>query len=182
MTLVRDIMTSELIVVSPDLPLRDAVELLAREHLSGVPVVTPGRLVGVITLSDIASFLAGLAPVPRTDAESEWEGDFPPSAIQDGEEAPGAYFQEFWADAGADLVERAQSTDGPEWDLLGEHVVEEAMTRVIWSVKPDQPVEEAARLMQEKDVHRLLVVRDGTLNGLVTTADITRAVAEGRIR
>ena len=45
----------------------------------------------------------------------------------------------------------------------------------------EAPVEAAARLMRDKDVHRLLVIRDGTLQGLITTADITRAVAEGRL-
>jgi CBS domain-containing protein len=175
-------MTSELIVVSPELPLRDAVEMLAREHLSGAPVVTAGRLVGVVTLSDIASFLSDVAPVPSIDEEAaEWEGDFPPATAAGEAEAAGAYFQELWADAGADLVERAQATGSPEWDVLGEHTVEEAMSRRIWSVHPDEPVEQAARLMHQKDVHRLLVVSNGRLNGLITTADITRAVAEGRL-
>ena len=182
MIAVRDIMASELVVVSPELPLRDAVELLAREHLGGAPVVTAGKAVGVITLSDIASFLADLAPVPRSEEEkSEWEGDFPPTTVEGEEEAAGAYFQELWADAGADLVERAQATESPEWDVLGEHVVEEAMTRRIWSVDPEQSVEEAARVMQEKEVHRLLVVQNARLAGLITTTDITRAVAEGRL-
>jgi CBS domain-containing protein len=45
-----DIMTQDLVTVGPDASLRDAIELLLKEKISGLPVVdTEGRLVGVIT-------------------------------------------------------------------------------------------------------------------------------------
>ncbi len=181
MALVKDIMSTELVVVSADLSLRDCIELLAHEHLSGAPVVAGGNVAGVITLSDIASFLASLAPVPRDEQEEGWEEEPPPGEVKGEEVAVGAYFQQLWADAGADLVERARSPDGPEWDVLGEHTVEEAMSRRLWTIEPEGSVQEAARRMQENEVHRLLVTRGSRLSGLVTTADITRAVAEGRV-
>jgi predicted transcriptional regulator len=181
MTLVQDIMTRELVVVNEDLSLRDCVELLARQHLSGAPVIAGAEIAGVITLSDIASFLSTLAPVPRDEPENGWDEEPPPGSVEGEDVAVGAYFQELWADAGADLVERARATGAPEWDVLGEHTVQEAMSRRLWSIGPDVPVREAARRMEEADVHRLLVTREGRLLGLVTTADITRAVAEGRV-
>ena len=182
MVLVRDIMSTELVVVSAELSLRDCVELLAHEHLGGAPVVTQGQVVGVITLSDIASFLSSVSPVPRGDpGESGWEDEPPPGTVPGEEVAVGAYFQDLWADAGADLVERTQATGSPEWDVLGEHTVGEAMTRRLWTIGPDRPVEEAAREMQASEVHRLLVMSEGRLLGIVTTSDITRAVAQGRV-
>src|SRR5690606_28747092 len=51
----RDIMTRDVTTLSPDLPLRDAMELLVSEHLSGAPVVSDGKLVGVISASDLLS-------------------------------------------------------------------------------------------------------------------------------
>src|SRR4026208_1926395 len=129
MTLVKNVMSTELVVVDPDLALRDLVELLANGHLSGAPVVTKGRVVGVVTLDDIASFLASSSPVP-VDGEEESGGDEePPPGVVEGEEAAGAFFQDLWADAGAELVERTAAIRGPEWDLLAEHSVEEAMWR-----------------------------------------------------
>jgi CBS domain-containing protein len=45
-----DIMKAELVTVHPDASLRDAIELLLKEEISGLPVVDDdGRLVGVIT-------------------------------------------------------------------------------------------------------------------------------------
>jgi CBS domain-containing protein len=45
-----DIMTEDLVTVRPDASLRDAIELLLKEKISGLPVVDEeGRLVGVIT-------------------------------------------------------------------------------------------------------------------------------------
>ncbi len=35
----RDIMTTELVTVAPELSLRDAMELLVTSHVSGAPVV-----------------------------------------------------------------------------------------------------------------------------------------------
>jgi CBS domain-containing protein len=181
MTLVKDIMTTEPVVVSEDLSLRDCVELLAHEHLGGVPVMTRGRVVGVITLSDIATFLSSLAPVPRDTEEAFWDEEPPPGTVEGEDEAVGAYFQDLWADAGADLVERAHATGSPEWDVLGEHTVGEAMTRQLWTIDPDRTIEEAAQEMRQADVHRLLVLREGRLFGIVTTTDVTRAVAERQV-
>jgi len=180
MTLVKDVMSTELVVVDPDLSLRDLVELLANGHLSGAPVVTKGRVVGVVTLDDIASFLASSSPVPVDgEEESGWDEEPPPGVVE-GEEAAGAFFQDLWADAGAELVERTAAIRGPEWDLLAEHSVEEAMSRRLWAIAPDQTVEGAARRMQQADIHRLLVMEGDRLEGSITTSDVTRAVAEGK--
>ena len=39
MTFVRDLMSTQLVVVSPELSLRDLIELLANAHLGGAPVL-----------------------------------------------------------------------------------------------------------------------------------------------
>ncbi len=180
MTLVKDIMSTQLTVVSPELSLRDLVELLGTDHLSGAPVVEQGKVVGVVSLDDIVSFQANLGPVPTDGAEEiGWDEEPPPGAVE-GEEFDGAFFQDLWADAGAELTERTESTRGPEWDLLGEHTVSEAMTRRLRAIGPEQTVEAAAQRMKAADIHRLLVMKDGRLMGIVTTSDVSRAVAEGK--
>ena len=183
MTLVRDVMTTELVVVSPQLSLRDLVELLADENLSGAPVVTEGKIVGVVTLDDIVSFQASLPAVPTDDPGMRDPGEEtePRVEVEEGDEADAAYFVDLWPDAGAELPERAASLRGPEWDVLSEHTVEEAMSRRLRTIASGESIEAAAQRMQEADIHRLLVVDDGRLSGIITTSDISRAVAEGRV-
>ncbi|MBI5200778.1 MAG: CBS domain-containing protein [Elusimicrobia bacterium] len=56
--------------------------------------------------------------------------------------------------------------------------VREAMSRDLVSVEEDVPVADVARLMAERGIHRVLVTRDGELEGIVTTMDIVRLVSE----
>jgi CBS domain-containing protein len=58
--------------------------------------------------------------------------------------------------------------------------VSEAMTRDVCTVRPDQTVEQAARLMAKVDVGLLPVGEDDRLVGVITDRDIAlRAVGEG---
>lgn len=50
---VRDFMTRSVITVSPDEPVIAVAQLLLRHRIGGVPVVEEGRVVGVITESDL---------------------------------------------------------------------------------------------------------------------------------
>src|SRR5215510_13878698 len=49
----RDIMTTDVLPVSPETSVRDAMELLARHHVSGAPVIANHQLVGVVTTTDL---------------------------------------------------------------------------------------------------------------------------------
>jgi CBS domain-containing protein len=184
MSRVRDIMTTEVVAVSPELPLRDLVELLAQKHIGGVPVLAGSRVVGVVTMGDVLSFLSTQPVVPTERPEDqEYEMEEPESeAEREGEQPPGAFFADAWSDAGAEVVERFAAPHGPEWDLLGEHVVAEAMTRTICSIAPGASVAQAARAMKEAKLHRLLVMENGAMLGIVTTSDVSNAVAESGIR
>lgn len=55
--------------------------------------------------------------------------------------------------------------------------VEELMTRKVRAVSPEDKVTEAAEQMLYLDVHRLFVVEDDILVGVVSASDITRSVA-----
>src|SRR5262245_60449062 len=59
--------------------------------------------------------------------------------------------------------------------------VREAMTRDVRLARPDQSIQEIARLMAELDIGVVPVQEDDRLVGMITDRDITvRAVAEGR--
>ncbi|HEY0970982.1 MAG TPA: CBS domain-containing protein [Gemmatimonadales bacterium] len=57
--LVRDIMTRQVLCVSPEQPLADVASLMANKDVEGVPVVREGQLVGFLTRGDIVRKLIG---------------------------------------------------------------------------------------------------------------------------
>ena len=55
-TKVKDVMSSPLIVVEPDMGLEEAVKLMFQMKIKKLPVVDGKRLIGLVTLTDIARF------------------------------------------------------------------------------------------------------------------------------
>jgi len=55
-TKVKDVMSSPLVVVEPDLDLEEAVKLMFQMKIKKLPVVDGKRLVGLVSLTDIARF------------------------------------------------------------------------------------------------------------------------------
>ncbi len=57
---VADVMTQVVVTVTPDTPVEEAVELFARRHISGAPVVSKeGDLLGVVSTTDVLRSAAG---------------------------------------------------------------------------------------------------------------------------
>jgi CBS domain-containing protein len=56
--LVQDIMTTEIISVTEDTPVGDIAQLLNHRKIKRVPVLTNGRLVGVVSRADIVAAVA----------------------------------------------------------------------------------------------------------------------------
>jgi CBS domain-containing protein len=50
---ITEVMTTDVATVAPDSELREVAELLVRRHISGVPVVENGRVIGVVSEQDI---------------------------------------------------------------------------------------------------------------------------------
>ena len=65
---VRDLMSTDVVTVAPDLSLRSAAELFAARHLGGAQVMAGSRMVGVISTSDILAFEARPPTRPRPRA------------------------------------------------------------------------------------------------------------------
>lgn len=53
-TKVKDIMSTPLVIVSPDKTMLDATRKMKKNNIKRLPVVSGGKLVGIVTLSDIA--------------------------------------------------------------------------------------------------------------------------------
>lgn len=66
-------------------------------------------------------------------------------------------------------------------DLLSprhDGTVEGAMTRVLYAVRPTDPLMTAVRLMAAEQIHRVVVVDErGAIAGILTSMDVVRALA-----
>jgi len=53
---VEEIMTKELITISPDKTLEEAADLMTEKKIKKLPVVHEGRLVGIVTATDLVAY------------------------------------------------------------------------------------------------------------------------------
>lgn len=186
----RDIMTTDLVTLDPDLTIREAMDTFASRRISGAPVVAGGGVVGVVSATDLLQFAASLPGVPTQrdlapdllDDVAGEDIDVPDTLRERRDEPAAVFFTDLWDDAGATVVERMAVPSTAEWNSLEEHTVSEAMTRApVHSLTPETFVTMAADYMRRAKVHRVLVMTGKKLVGLVTTSDISNAVADGKL-
>ena len=67
-TPIARVMTRDPLSVTPDSPIRDAVALMMDRKMGCLPVVEGGRLVGILTRSDLLNVLMNLLPAPPASA------------------------------------------------------------------------------------------------------------------
>ena len=139
-----DLMNSEVLTVREDLPVREVAAFLVDNEITGAPVVDRrGRLVGVVSLVDIAAVAS----------EDAGFGGVRPDFFSRGEELPD--------DEEVVLGEEAE-------DLR----VEDIMNPEIFSVAEDATVSQVAMKMLRDHLHRLLVMRDDEVVGIISTSDL----------
>lgn len=179
MLTVRQLMTEDLVTVTPTTTLREAAEAMADEHVSGLPVVEDGEAVGVVSATDILSFAAD-APGAEIDRGRDTGLERVPDDRQwnEGARVPSGYFTQEWEEEMYSFGEMLPETERPEWNVLEESQVAAVMTRSLHTISADDGVREAARAMLDARVHRLLVVEDDRLLGVISTTDVIEAVAE----
>ncbi|HEY7408056.1 MAG TPA: CBS domain-containing protein [Gemmatimonadaceae bacterium] len=191
---VRDIMTRDVVTLSPDLTLEQASGVFAQKHISGAPVIASGRVVGVVSQSDILDFAASAAVAPAEPApieirvpEEESER-LPLPTWEDVGNTPARFFADSWTElpdeaAAAQLIESEPYGERADYEssVLGAHTVDEVMTRALRSVQPDAEVSEAADYMRRVGIHRVLVMEGEELLGILTALDLAKAVADHRL-
>lgn len=118
---VMDIIKKDVVKLNSKASIKEAAKILSEKRIRGAPVLDGNKVVGVVSLTDIARALA--------------EGN------EDG-------------------------------------TVEKIMTKNVISIEQDVLIFNAIKLMQEKDVGRLIVLdKNGNLKGLVTRTDILGRIA-----
>ncbi len=146
---IADVMSRDPIVVKPETSLKEAIQILAERRISGLPVVDDtGKLVGVIS---------------ETDLMWQETGVTPPAYIMF-----------------LDSVIYLQNPATYESDLhkaLGQ-TVGEVMSKNPITISPDKLLPEAARILNDRKIHRLPVLdSSGQVIGILTRGDIIRAMA-----
>jgi CBS domain-containing protein len=150
----RELMDERVISVDPGASLLDVHRLFSQEGISGAPVVgEAGELEGVITNTDLVRAVGETHESAATD--STYFRDLLPYSSPD------------WASGPEDFQDR-----------LGELQVADFMTRGVVSVPPDASASEVAQTLMKHRVHRLFVVEDATLLGVVSAFDLLRLVRD----
>ena len=178
-----EIMTKDVVTVPPEMTVRDAMALFSTRHITGAPVVSRGKVVGVVSLTDLVELAATSpgTPTGRPETQAEWGEWDAETEVAEGVEPPAEFFSDLWDDAGADVSARIRVTEGPEWSALDDTTVAEAMTQRVFALSPTTAVDHAASYMRNSGIHRVLVMDGEKLLGLVSTSDITIAVAEHKL-
>ncbi len=156
----RDIMQREVRTVDADMSLADLEETLLRNRISGVPVVEQGTLVGIVSRSDIVRTLS----LDRSLA----------GVVSD-------FYRQIADVSGGPAADEWKRAQGVEQHLAQQRV-RDAMTHELIAVAPGASIQDVARLMVERHIHRLLVTEGKRLLGLISSSDLMQLIAQGRLR
>lgn len=177
---VRDLMQTGVVTATPEATARELARMLADAQISGVPVLDGGgRLVGVVSASDLVRLAAEEAEVHLVTSALRAPASPDEDAAED-EDAPEQDPYGFFLPEHSPLNEPALLAELPE-SRLDTTTVGDLMTPVSFTVSPDAPVSELCEFLVRGRIHRAVVVEGGALVGIVTSSDVLRAVADGRL-
>ena len=143
----RDVMTTAVVSVTPDTSVREVASVLRDNRISAVPVLDDtGTLVGIVSEGDLIDRNAS-----QRERRLEWWLDM----LAEGT-ALSPTFLDF-----------VRSIDQP---------VRQVMVAPVKTVSEDTLVEDIAQLLQQHRIKRVPVVRDGRVVGIVSRADLLRAM------
>jgi CBS domain-containing protein len=151
MLFAKDIMTRDVITIHHSASIRELSKLLSERGITGVPVTDEKNRL----LGMISMRDVIREEVRRLGANLEY---------QDIHELFSAALN----------VEEGEDSAPQLW-------VEEIMSRTVYTATEQTPVCEVCKLMFAHNLHRIPVLRDGKVVGLVTAMDVIGAVAEDRV-
>ncbi len=144
----KDIMTRQVITVSPETSIEELAKILIENRISGAPVVDKeGNLIGIVTENDLINQNKRLhipTVIRLFDAMIMLER---PKKIEEE-------------------IKRLTATK--VWDICTKQVI---------TINEDTSLQDIATIMSEKKVHLLPVMRDNKLVGIIGKADLIKAMA-----
>lgn len=151
---IKDVMNQDVITCKPDDPVSLLSKLFKENHISGMPVVEKGKVVGIVSETDLLKLF-------RTP---EFSG-------------------ELWLPSPLEVIEvpirnlvRLEETK-KALDNMKMKPVRDIMKKTVHSISPDDSLEEASNRMVKYEVNRLPVIENGKLVGIVARSDIIRGLS-----
>ena len=149
--LVRDAMTRDVVAVKSDDTLEKVLDVLARNNISGCPVVSRKNVIGLVSQTDILKLI---------DVHSKIQT--PESGL----------FPLILAVIRSEHYDRLKETLK---DILNIKV-RDFMSKIVVTINADEDIYKAARLMNKTDVDRLPVLDGKKLVGIIARGDIIKAL------
>jgi CBS domain-containing protein len=143
-----DVMTTDVITVDPETTVQAMATLLAERGISGAPVVDAnGRLVGIVSEGDLLHRAEIGTARRHRERRRSW-----------------------WLDHFASELAR---------DYVKSHgrTVRDIMTRDVVTVTENTDLGDVAALLEAKRIKRVPVTRDGKVIGIISRANLVRALA-----
>lgn len=151
-----DIMRQPVITVTPNQSLAELEEVLLESHISGVPVIDHGTLVGVVSRSDLLRVQVLMESL---------DGQITQQLLSLSAETDGFKHHE------------QEAFHGFKQRLAGLKVRDAMRTQVI-TCHRDTPVSTLAADMLRHHVHRVIVVEKDRPIGVISSLDVVRLVAD----
>ncbi len=145
-----DIMNPKVLTLPDTTPIREVVQTLVRESISGAPVVdSEGTLAGVVSMADCLRAAEEGAAVTTRGL---------------------CFHQDLWWDLEND---RAEKTIMALDETL---TARDVMTPEAFTVSEVTPVTEVIQLMLHRRIHRVVVTSSDEIQGLITTVDLMKVL------
>ncbi|HNQ01133.1 MAG: CBS domain-containing protein [Syntrophobacterales bacterium] len=143
----RDIMTKDVVTVTPDTEITQAAKLLLENHFNGLPVVDDkGRLVGILCQDDL---IVQQKKFPLPSLFTFFDGIIPLTSYRSLEK---------------------------EMGKIVATTVAQAMTPDPITIDPDATLEDIATLMVNNNIHTLPVLDRDRLVGVIGKEDVLRTL------
>lgn len=152
---INDVMNKDVIICAPDDTLGQLADMFKKNHISGMPVVDKGKVVGLVSETDLIK----LFKTPE-------------------------YSNDLWLPSPFEIIEipirnlvKLEETK-KFFENMKLRPVKDIMTGTVHAISPDDDLEDASTMMVKYDVNRLPVIENGKLVGIVARSDIIKGLSE----
>jgi CBS domain-containing protein len=152
---IKDVMNKDVIVCAPDDSLGSLADMFKKNHISGIPVVDNGKVVGLVSETDLIK----LFKIPE-------------------------FSNDLWLPSPFEIIEipirnllKLEETK-KFFETMKLRPVKDIMTGEVHAISSDDDLEDASTMMVKYDVNRLPVIDNDILVGIVARSDIIKGLSE----